>query len=359
MNVLQNLLGGENVATGNSRSDAPNMCQAKFDEITASCCTPFFVMEWLEEFDWRDIGIERKLIASNIHSAFYAEKRKTDEEANLNPCGRRESSHLGKENSAVQITFRGSAEVGVEKSADTSARSGGNILDENGEIIGHELNAKGVHFAKKGEWDEALKYWIRALQIRKSILEMESSRMRTTYDGSDDEKKVTKKVCSKTEDVAHTLNNIGIAYGKLDQFEDAMECLAEALDMRRAKFGKYHASNAATLHNMGNVLQKAGDHEDAIKCFKDAKRIKEKLLGKNHPDVALAINAIGHVYYEIQEYDMAYEKYKDALNVYAKAGISCDHPDVAQTLLDIADVENVFAANIDRDNSQESSSAIR
>lgn len=359
MHILQNILGGENVAAGNSCCDASNMCQAKFDEITASCCTPFFVMEWLEEFNWRDIGIERKLIASNIHSAYNAKKRKNDEQTNLRRCGKRESSYLGKDDSAVQITLRGSAEVGVEKSADTSTTSGGDILNENGEALGHRLNAKGVDFAKNGDWDEALKHWIRALQIRKSILEMESNKMRATYDGNDDEQKATEQACSKTEDVAHTLNNIGIAYGKLGKFEYAMDCLAEALDMRREKFGKYHASNAATLHNMGNVLQKAGEHEDAIKCFKDAKRIKQKLLGKNHPDTALATNAIGHVYYEIQEYDMAYEKYKDALNVYAKAGISCDHPDVAQTLLDIADIENVFAANIDKNNSQERRSAIQ
>jgi hypothetical protein len=39
-------------------------------------------------------------------------------------------------------------------------------------------------------------------------------------------------------DVANTCNNIGIALGKLDRFEEAVSTLHRALDIRTGHYGK-------------------------------------------------------------------------------------------------------------------------
>jgi Tetratricopeptide repeat len=189
--------------------------------------------------------------------------------------------------------------------------------------IGNGWNAKGLHKAKRGSWEAALTCWENALVIRSQVL-------------------------GETHpDVANTCNNIGIALGKLGRYDAAIEILEKTLELRVAHYGtRKHAVVAATLHNIGNVLHAARDYAGAIQCFWDAKLLQEQLLGPNHIQVARACVAIANVYNEAFQYLDAREAYLDALKVFASAGLPDDHPEVAGVRVDLEDMEQVWAGQL-------------
>jgi len=145
-------------------------------------------------------------------------------------------------------------------------------------------------------------------------------------------------------DVANTCNNIGIALGKLGRFDAAIEVLERALELRARYYGtREHVEIAATLHNIGNVLHAARDCAGAIQCFWDAKLLQEQLLGVNHIQVARSCVAIGNVYYEEHQYEDAREAYLDALQIFANASLPQTHPEVLAIQADLQDIENLCA----------------
>ncbi|CAB9503230.1 Tetratricopeptide repeat protein [Seminavis robusta] len=188
--------------------------------------------------------------------------------------------------------------------------------------IGNGWNAKGLHKAKKGSWEKALACWENALVIRTQVL-------------------------GETHpDVANTCNNIGIALGKLGRYDSAIEILEKALEMRAKHYGtREHVEVATTLHNIGNVLHAAQDWSGAIQCFWDAKLLQEQLLGPNHIQVARACVAIANVYNEALQYQDAMEAYTDALQIFHKAGLGDDNPEVTSVQQDLLDVERRFSAH--------------
>lgn len=276
---------------------------------------PFFIMDWLEQLDVNDIARARIILQSTGNARI--ENDSAGQNARRISGNKR--PHSG--NSSFQDRSKESRHVGYHNKRQEQSRE----EEERGEAMARDLNERGRQKARIGRWEEALQFWAQSLQIRKATTS------RSYLD----------------PDVADTLSDIGIAYGKLDLFDEAIQYLTEALRIRKKLFGKNHMSCAATLHNMGNVLQNAGEYDRALKLFVGARRIKQDILGLSHPQVAFAIKAIGHVYYEIGLYDKAWEAYSEALKVYRRAGLNDDHPDVVQTLFDIADVENIFATNTD------------
>jgi tetratricopeptide (TPR) repeat protein len=189
--------------------------------------------------------------------------------------------------------------------------------------IGNGWNAKGLHKAKKGSWESALVCWENALEIRQQVLG------------------------EAHPDVANTLNNLGIACGKLGRVDDAIYHLERALEIRAKHYGtRTHVECAATLHNIGNVLAQAQDRAGAIQCFWDAKLISEDLLGENHIQVGRACVAIGNVYYEALQYEDAREAYYDALQVFANAGLPSTHCEVLAIQQDIQEIESMCSAAV-------------
>jgi tetratricopeptide (TPR) repeat protein len=143
-------------------------------------------------------------------------------------------------------------------------------------------------------------------------------------------------------DVANTLNNIGISLGKLNRFDESIAALNRALDIRTGHFGNENVEVCATLHNIGNVLHQAGDLEAAIQCFWDTKVLQEKLLGRDHVQVARACIAMGHIYYQAEEFKDAKEAYLDALSIFERAGVPRTDIEVRTTHADVKQIDRVL-----------------
>lgn len=181
------------------------------------------------------------------------------------------------------------------------------------EAIGNGWNAKGLQKAKKGHWGDAILCWENAFEVREQVLG------------------------DTHPDVANTLNNMGIALGRLERFPEAMEALDRALQIRTMIYGKLHLEIAATLHNIANVFQQMKNYDGALLCFEEAKRTQEALLGEDDVLVARTANAIGHLHFECNRFEPACKAYNEARAVFERAGYGEGDDEYDNVLLDIVD----------------------
>lgn len=158
---------------------------------------PFFIMDWLEDIDPKDLELAQKML-------------KTPNRLVVPP------------KPACEV--HPSPKVLFGATSPSNKKEAVNSFKKRGIAIGNGYNAKGLQKAKKGAWEEALCCWENALEIRTQVL-------------------------GETHvDVANTYNNIGIALGKLNRPQEAIENLQRALEIRTEHYGRTHSEVAATLH---------------------------------------------------------------------------------------------------------------
>lgn len=360
---------------------AATVVHSQQTSITSVMPKPFFVMDWLQEFDPRDLELARQILTTpkKGQQQPYERSKSTPtlrppprvssqapqarSSINLPQLNHKEDDSICRQlypssspsSPASELGNNGNVagSTGISISRATSATSVVSTTSSNIEpevdvtspiqnrtitatssfnmspfkkrsiAIGNGWNAKGLAKAKKGSWEAAVACWENALEIRTQVL-------------------------GETHpDVANTCNNIGIALGKLGRYDAAIEILERALELRAKHYGtREHAEIAATLHNIGNVLHAAQDCAGAIQCFWDAKLLQEQLLGPNHVQVARACVAIANVYYEAQQYEDAREAYYDALQIFTKAGLSERHPEIVAIRQDLQEIERVLKSRL-------------
>jgi tetratricopeptide (TPR) repeat protein len=334
---------------------------------------PFFVMDWLEELDPKDLELARQILNTPTKKGQqpYYERTKSTPTFRLPPQAKPHAksnislpqlnhkeddsvcrqlypaaipstpNNNNNNNNTPELPITDSSRTSISRttsatSVSTTSSNAAATPNRNEATvakmspfkkrsiaIGNGWNAKGLHKAKRGSWESALACWENALEIRTQVL-------------------------GETHpDVANTCNNIGIALGKLGRYDAAIEILERALELRAKHYGtREHVEVAATLHNIGNVLHAAQDCAGAIQCFWDAKLLQEQLLGPNHVQVARACVAIANVYYEAQQFEDAREAYYDALQIFTNAGLSDRHPEVLAIQHDLREIENICQSRL-------------
>jgi tetratricopeptide (TPR) repeat protein len=160
--------------------------------------------------------------------------------------------------------------------------------------LGNAWNAKGLRKAQEGQREGALNCWDRALAIRKDL--------------------------DPKRDLANTMNNRGIALGKLGQYQAACDSLTNALhyyhdddgDDDDDKTKENEIIMANTLHNLANVHQQAGNLPLALQVFRNAKD-----ACRDNLQLGRVCTAMGHAYVEAQQWKDARSSYQEALDVVA------------------------------------------
>jgi protein O-mannosyl-transferase len=97
--------------------------------------------------------------------------------------------------------------------------------------------------------------------------------------------------------IAH--NNLGIIYGKLGRYQDAIEEYKQAI--------KIKPGYVSAHSNLGDIYAKLGRYQDAIESSKQAIRIQ--------PDFVLAHHNLGVVYGNLGRYQDAIEEYQQAIRI--------------------------------------------
>ncbi len=104
------------------------------------------------------------------------------------------------------------------------------------------------------------------------------------------------------QDVANSLDNIGLAYKNLGGAENVkigLQYLEASLKMRQVLFSGKHADVASSLNNVGATYEALGGEENAKKGIQYQKAsliMLQELYPGNHPDVASALNNVGLAY---------------------------------------------------------------
>ena len=166
------------------------------------------------------------------------------------------------------------------------------------------LNALGQAYHDNGEFDRAIGFYLKALEINKQVLEGEN------------------------EGVAINLNNIGESYREKGDFEQALEHYQMALEIDQKVHTEEHPVIATILNNIGSVYDSKGEFHNALEHFQKALEIDRKVFGQNHYKVATRLNNIGSVYEDMGEYDKAIDQYEQALSI-DKEAFGDEHPNIS------------------------------
>ncbi|MEM7495687.1 MAG: tetratricopeptide repeat protein, partial [Myxococcota bacterium] len=84
------------------------------------------------------------------------------------------------------------------------------------------------------------------------------------------------------QDTADSYNNLGNAYYKKGDYDQAITNFKEALVIRRQVLGDQHEKTADSYHNLGFAYGSKDSHDQAITNFKEALVIRRQVLGDQH-----------------------------------------------------------------------------
>ena len=169
------------------------------------------------------------------------------------------------------------------------------------------LNVKGISFAKRQKYAEAMSVFEEALALRKKSL----------GDGH--------------IDVAETLHNMGNCAAKSGDLNEARAYYDEALRIKRKQLGNNNTSVAQTLHNIGNVLVAQGSNEGAMKSYKEALTLRTNVLGHEHIEVAYSLHCIAKINRKQHDLEAARENFNASLRI-KRLKLPKNHTSIAETL---------------------------
>ncbi len=139
--------------------------------------------------------------------------------------------------------------------------------------------------------------------------------------------------------IAKTLNNLGLLYNALNEYDNAADAYERALAICE-KFvanntSTYKSKLAETLDNLGNLYSDLNDYNKASEFYERALIIREELASTNptvyKPDMATTLNNWAGLYWSQNQYDKAADFLKRALQIREELAVS--NPQIYQPYL--------------------------
>jgi len=108
-----------------------------------------------------------------------------------------------------------------------------------------------------------------------------------------------------------TLNNIGVVYYSLGQYEDSLSYYQQVLKIVQ-EIGE-SALEGTVLNNIGSVYYDLGQYEDSLNYYQQALKIMQKIGDRALEGITL--NNIGAVYYDLGQYEDSLNHFQQALEI--------------------------------------------
>lgn len=136
-----------------------------------------------------------------------------------------------------------------------------------------------------------------------------------------------------TFSIAMTWNDIGLAYQYSHRYEQGLECFETAKKMLEdnKETGKMYGY---VLNSMGLAKRSLNAYAESIDYFIKAKEVLISELGSTHEDIAMVYNNMAGSYLKIGNYEESIIYYKKALKIRIKR-LGEQSPYVATTYLDM------------------------
>ncbi|CAF0925921.1 unnamed protein product [Adineta steineri] len=212
--------------------------------------------------------------------------------------------------------------------------------DKNRAPVYHQL---GMIKYNQGEYQEALPYFEKALEIKQQSLPSNHPSFAASYNSIglvNDNMGDYPKALSAHEkaleirqqslppnhpDLAASYNNIGLVHRSMGNYPKALSYYEKALEIQQQSLASNHPDLAAFYNNIGNVHQRMGNYPKALSAHEKALEIRQQSLPPNHPDLAQSYNNIGLVYENMGNYSKARTFYEHAVRI-AQQALRSNHP---------------------------------
>jgi len=216
-----------------------------------------------------------------------------------------------------------------------------------------ELNQEGINSYHKGDYDNALIFWEKAVsQAKKDFGKVNNNYALSlnnlaalyykigNYQKAAplflDALKITEKVLGKKHpEYALSLNNLAALYYKMGSYQKAEPLYLEALKIRENVVGKKHPEYAKSLNDLAILYDVMGNYRQAEILFLEALKIREESLGKRHPDYATSLNSLTLLYSKMGNYQQAEILFLETLKIREEV-LGKRHPDYAVSLNSLA-----------------------
>ena len=209
------------------------------------------------------------------------------------------------------------------------------------------LNILGVSYRDIGDYNKAIEYHEKALEIRINALGENQpelyNNLGISYDGLGDynkaieyhEKALEIRINTLGEnhpDVADSYNNLGISYDGLGDYNKAIEYHEKALEIRINTPGENqnHRNIIRSYVFLGKIYYGLGDYGKAIEYYEKALEIEINTLDENHPDIADSYYNLGAAYNGLGDYNKAISFFEKALEIEINT-LDENHPDIADS----------------------------
>ncbi|MGE5342715.1 MAG: tetratricopeptide repeat protein [Candidatus Omnitrophota bacterium] len=173
--------------------------------------------------------------------------------------------------------------------------------DENLATLANNLSAIYKYI---GQLDRALEFQLKALDIRKVLLD------------------------SQHPDLATSYNNISLIYSDLDQLDRALEFQSKALSIFEEVLDNQHPLLASSYNNISTIYKNLGQLDRALEFQLKALDIRKALFDPQHPDLAMSYNNISMIYQDMGQLDRALEFQLKAIDI-LEAVLDRQHPSLA------------------------------
>ncbi|CAF1462350.1 unnamed protein product [Adineta steineri] len=219
-------------------------------------------------------------------------------------------------------------------------------LPSNHPHLATSYNNIGSVYKNMGEYSKALSFYEQALEIQEKTLPSNHPDLANSYNNIacvfDDMGEYSKalsyyekalEIWQKTlpsnhPDLANSYNNIGNVYHNMGEYSKALSYYEKGLKIRQKTLPSNHPELATSYNNIGSVYHNMGEYPKALSSHGKALEIRQKTLPPNHPSLATSYNNIGSVYKNMGEYSKALSFYEQALEIRQKA-LPSNHPGLA------------------------------
>ena len=221
------------------------------------------------------------------------------------------------------------------------------LLNQTTDDIEKALSYHHIGWAKddKGEYEESLIFYEKALQIRQQLLPSNHPDLAKSFNHigivSDNMGQYAKALSSYKKAlqiqqqslpsnhpaVAASYNNIGILYKNMSAYSKALLSYEKTLEILQQSLPSNHPNVAACYNNIGVVYDNIGQYSKALLYYNKDLEITQQLLPPNHPDLASSYNNIGHVYEDMGDYEKSWSFYDRAV-IIGQQKLPSNHPEL-------------------------------
>jgi len=135
-------------------------------------------------------------------------------------------------------------------------------------------------------------------------------------------------------DFATSLDNLGVLYYFIGQYQKAEPLYKQVLNIRKGVQGDHHPDYGTSVNNLAALYYSMGQYQKAEPLYQEALQVTKARLGQDHPDYADTLNNLAMLYYSMAQYGKAEPLFRQALEIYKRLGQN--RPSYTHTLNNLA-----------------------